>query len=579
MVDAILKRSSELKQALSDFVFDAEGELAIALETFSAQQMSKSGDKDMNQRNLPLDRFIVDGRVGDKTPIDLFLESETELSQSDRDLVESWKRSIIGLFAIAQVLEDGFELINQTTAKSYIVKPNDPKTWESMSRYKVGEILLAQIAPVTDEYWMFSSKCITLGKLGKPKLAVAIGNFKQVYNNYLYSDAPELLEEAWRSVEKYHTEFVDFFGSDEVTLPGYQLNKKLAEFQEQITEKRLDESGFDRSKSLEELAEGAGFSQEEIKSVAESMGVDSKESENLFNGKQTAKMIQPKIELPADLKKAERVTVISHPRWGQMFLPTYCQFKNILETDEAKNVAETTKLVRHYLESPQINIFIWQRLAQQYPTQPDNPRRAVMDSVEAIAISLICTTLVLILLREINLETSLKEALGKIIFESVPFAIRVALARSIMSGQNGKDEQNLDNSNNQKQSSKKSTRNHFLGDIGATLIGAIFIAFNIAPTDEISMLSTAISEPWLLGIVAASLIISYGIVFVCDLIIAKKQEIEFLMAAGLSKENSQIVGNNYLVMGTLERQDWKQGNQGTLPPSEIIERMSIFKDQ
>lgn len=368
MVDAILKRSSELKQALSDFVFDAEGELATALETFSAQQMSKSGDREMNQRNLLIDRFIVDGRIGDKTPIDLFLD-ESELSEGDRDLVESWKHSIIGLFAIAQILEDGFELINQTTDKPYIVKPNDPKTWESMSRYKVGEILLAQIAPVTDGYWMFSSQCITLGKLGKPKLAVAIGNFKQVYNNYLYSDAPNLLEEAWRSVEKYHTEFVDFFGSDEVTLPGYQLNKKLAEFQEQITEKRLDESGFDRSKSLEELAEGAGISQEEIKSVAESMGVDPKESENLFNGKQAAKIVQPKIELPADFKKAEQVTAISHPRWGQMFLPTYCQFKKVLETGEENNTPETTKLVRHYLESPQINIFIWQRLAQQYHTQ------------------------------------------------------------------------------------------------------------------------------------------------------------------------------------------------------------------
>lgn len=378
MVDAILERSSQLKQALSDFVYDAEGEMATALEMFSAQQMAKAGDKDMNQRNLLIDRFIVDGRIGGKTPINIFLE-ETELSKSDRDLVESWKHSIIGLFAIAKILEDGFELINQTTTKSYTVKPNTSKTWESMSRYKVGEILLAQIAPVTDEYWMFSSQCITLGKLGKPKLAVAIGNFKQVYNNYLYSDAPELLEEAWRSVEKYHTEFVDFFGSDEVTLPGYQLNKKLAEFQEQITEKRLDESGFDRTKSLEELAESAGVSQEEIKEVAESMGVDSKESEKLFNGKQAAKMVQPKIELPPDLKKAEQVTAISHPRWGQMFLPNYCQFQNILKSDEEKDSAETTKLVRHYLESPQINIFIWQRLAKQYPTELEALLREVLE--------------------------------------------------------------------------------------------------------------------------------------------------------------------------------------------------------
>lgn len=166
------------------------------------------------------------------------------------------------------------------------------------------------------------------------------------------------------------------------------------------------------------------------------------------------------------------------------------------------------------LATTYIIVFLLNRTDGFRQLNPDDSSKAAMDSVEAVAISLTCTTLCLILLREINLETSLKEALGKIIFESVPFAIGVALARSIMSGQNGKGEQNSDDSNNQKQPSKKSTRNHFLGDIGATLIGAIFIAFNVAPTDEVSMLSAAVSAPWLLGIIAASLIISYGIVFV-----------------------------------------------------------------
>jgi hypothetical protein len=56
----------------------------------------------------------------------------------------------------------------------------------------------------------------------------------------------------------------------------------------------------------------------------------------------------------------------------------------------------------------------------------------------------------------------------------------------------------------------------------------------------------------------------------CDLIIAKKQELESLIP--------QLSQNDYLVMGTLERQDWHQGNQGSLPPSEIANRMYIFKD-
>lgn len=50
------------------------------------------------------------------------------------------------------------------------------------------------------------------------------------------------------------------------------------------------------------------------------------------------------------------------------------------------------------------------------------------------------------------------------------------------------------------------------------------------------------------------------------------------MAAGMSQSNPEVIGNNYLVMGTVDRKDWKQGSQDLLPPSEIIKRMYVFKD-
>lgn len=58
--------------------------------------------------------------------------------------------------------------------------------------------------------------------------------------------------------------------------------------------------------------------------------------------------------------------------------------------------------------------------------------QAAMDTVKAIAIGLACSTFVLLLLRELTPETSLKESLGKIIFESVPFALGVALANQLL---------------------------------------------------------------------------------------------------------------------------------------------------
>ncbi|HEY9700216.1 MAG TPA: hypothetical protein V6D10_23380 [Trichocoleus sp.] len=381
-MDLTLQRAAELKQALTDFVLDAEGDLATALEAFSAQQMTRSKQQDMHQRNLVVDRFIFEGQVDKQTPIDLFLQDEPELSESDRQLLQTWRHSFVGLFAVSQVLEDGFALMNWTTAKHYLVQLTSPEEAAKMLRLKEGEIILAQISPVAGKIWMFSSPVMQLGKLGKPKLAVAIGNFKENYKNHLYSDAPELLAEAWKSVEQYHQDFVDFFGSNEVTLPGYQLNKKIQEFQELMTKKRLESAGIDESKSLEELAAESGISQEEIAEAAESMGADAKEVSQFFDSKGKAKMVMPKVDLPDSLKKAEQVTVLTHPRWGQAFLPTYHQFIALLEAEDWTTVSNGDVLVRRYLEDPEIPTFVWYRLAEQYPDRLEAVLQSVLSRPE-----------------------------------------------------------------------------------------------------------------------------------------------------------------------------------------------------
>lgn len=140
---------------------------------------------------------------------------------------------------------------------------------------------------------------------------------------------------------------------------------------------------------------------------------------------------------------------------------------------------------------------------------------AVIDTVEAIAIGLVCSTLVLLLLRELTFETSLREILGKIIFESVPFTLGVALANQFLGDSSGSNAANTEEKSHPNNPTKHDgdELQATLSDMGATLIGATVIAFNIAPTDEIPMLAAAVSPPWLLAIIVASLTISYGIVF------------------------------------------------------------------
>ncbi|MBW4683315.1 MAG: TIGR02587 family membrane protein [Microcoleus vaginatus WJT46-NPBG5] len=138
---------------------------------------------------------------------------------------------------------------------------------------------------------------------------------------------------------------------------------------------------------------------------------------------------------------------------------------------------------------------------------------AAMDSVEAMALGLVCALFTLILLREITFDTPWREILGKVIFEGMPFSIGVGLARSLLSGDRNQAQYDQDAHSQSQKKPEQANFNPTVLDLSATLLGATFLAFNIAPTDEVPMLAAAISPPWLLAIIAASLLISYGIVF------------------------------------------------------------------
>ena len=131
---------------------------------------------------------------------------------------------------------------------------------------------------------------------------------------------------------------------------------------------------------------------------------------------------------------------------------------------------------------------------------------ALRDSVEGLAISLVSVFVVLVILREIDAGTALGEGLGKVVYQSTPFAFGVGLARHFLrKGRTQGDDEEGDDGG--------ATFNETAVDVGATMLGAVFVAFNIAPTDEIPMISAAISPIWLVVLIAATLAISYCIVF------------------------------------------------------------------
>lgn len=140
-------------------------------------------------------------------------------------------------------------------------------------------------------------------------------------------------------------------------------------------------------------------------------------------------------------------------------------------------------------------------------------RDAAVDGVEIVAVGLMCAFAVLVGLREITPDTSLVESVGKVVFEAIPFAVGAGLARQFLARQERDDD---DAPPAAQAAVDDPAIGRTLADAGAAATGALVLAFSIAPTDEIPLIAGAVTAPWLLVIVAASLLISYAIVFQAD---------------------------------------------------------------
>ncbi|MBO0781823.1 MAG: hypothetical protein J2P37_23645 [Ktedonobacteraceae bacterium] len=64
----------------------------------------------------------------------------------------------------------------------------------------------------------------------------------------------------------------------------------------------------------------------------------------------------------------------------------------------------------------------------------------------------------------------------------------------------------------------------------------------------------------------------------CDLLIAHQDDIEGFLTSYFAAHQPEVVGNDYLVLGTQERVAWKRGKEQPLTMEETLESLHDFKD-
>jgi hypothetical protein len=64
----------------------------------------------------------------------------------------------------------------------------------------------------------------------------------------------------------------------------------------------------------------------------------------------------------------------------------------------------------------------------------------------------------------------------------------------------------------------------------------------------------------------------------CDLLIAHRDELEAWLAAFFGQQKPEVVGNDYLVVGTEERAAWRRGRRTPLTTQELLAGLHDFAE-
>ena len=66
----------------------------------------------------------------------------------------------------------------------------------------------------------------------------------------------------------------------------------------------------------------------------------------------------------------------------------------------------------------------------------------------------------------------------------------------------------------------------------------------------------------------------------CDLIIVKKLDLEHVLSGICEQNCPEIIGNDYFIFGTMERREWKKGQQQNMlfNSKKLMEYTNPFKD-
>ena len=129
----------------------------------------------------------------------------------------------------------------------------------------------------------------------------------------------------------------------------------------------------------------------------------------------------------------------------------------------------------------------------------------VIDGMVAYGVAFVASATILFLLNVVNAGMPLREVLGKISLQAVPASFGAVLASSQLGGSGeGAGEQ------------ERKERGGYGTEVFLMIAGAVFLAFNVAPTEEMILIAFKATKWHVIALAAASLALAHAFVYAVD---------------------------------------------------------------
>lgn len=133
-------------------------------------------------------------------------------------------------------------------------------------------------------------------------------------------------------------------------------------------------------------------------------------------------------------------------------------------------------------------------------------RGVIVDAFVAYAVGMITATTLLVVFAIIKLDMSLIEIVGKITLQTIPASMGAVLAASQMGGDQEK-------TNDEKENDELKKDPSYGGELFLMICGALFFAFNVAPTEEMIAIAYGMSAWHAFFLVLISLAVMHAFVY------------------------------------------------------------------